>query len=221
MNKRISKELDKITPKEQTKLRLTLGICFIILLCSFAIVIATFTELNIPKHIFSADMFLHPIKFFTDNNASFQYIPQIPVILFIAGLFGVKFGLISVLIYILVGLFGIPVFAGGGGLSYVKEFNFGYILAYIPTLCLACKIIDNNITFKKALQAAFLSVLLIHLIGIIYMVFIVFITKTPFNYITEFLCTRGGLNLLYDFIFGTLAILVAKPINKLMRITLG
>jgi biotin transport system substrate-specific component len=47
-------------------------------------------------------------------------------------LLGEKLGSISVLVYILIGLMGVPVFAAGGGITYVFRPGFGFLLGFIP-----------------------------------------------------------------------------------------
>ena len=46
-------------------------------------------------------------------------------------LLGAKLGAISVIVYILIGLSGVPVFAAGGGLGYVLRPGFGFLLGFI------------------------------------------------------------------------------------------
>ncbi|MCK6256296.1 biotin transporter BioY [Fictibacillus sp. KIGAM418] len=64
-------------------------------------------------------------------------IPYIPFTLqilsvYLAGaLLGPRLGLISQLCYVLIGLIGIPVFADGGGFSYVFKPTFGYLIGYV------------------------------------------------------------------------------------------
>lgn len=49
-----------------------------------------------------------------------------------AGFFlGSKKGAISVLVYVLIGLAGVPVFAAGGGIGYVLRPGFGFLLGFI------------------------------------------------------------------------------------------
>lgn len=51
----------------------------------------------------------------------------------LAGLFlGERYGFLAAAVYVVMGLLGIPVFAKGGGLHYVLEPSFGYILAFLP-----------------------------------------------------------------------------------------
>jgi biotin transport system substrate-specific component len=54
-----------------------------------------------------------------------------PLFVIMAGsVLGAKFGALSQLIYLAVGLSGVPVFANGGGPAYVLQPTFGYLLAY-------------------------------------------------------------------------------------------
>ncbi|MCG8608351.1 biotin transporter BioY, partial [bacterium] len=54
-----------------------------------------------------------------------------PLFVIMAGsVLGAKFGAQSQLIYLAVGLSGVPVFANGGGPAYILQPTFGYLLAY-------------------------------------------------------------------------------------------
>ncbi len=46
---------------------------------------------------------------------------------------GEKQGAISVGLYVLIGLLGVPVFAAGGGIGYIFKPSFGYLLGFIMT----------------------------------------------------------------------------------------
>ncbi len=46
---------------------------------------------------------------------------------------GKKQGAISVGLYVLIGLLGVPVFAAGGGIGYIFKPSFGYLLGFIVT----------------------------------------------------------------------------------------
>ena len=89
--------------------------------------------------------------------------------MFVIGLLGRKLSLTSIIIYILTGLFLLPIFALGGGIGYFKEFGFGYILAYLPAAFFAGSIIKEEFSFKIIFKAALTGVLIIHIIGLIYM----------------------------------------------------
>lgn len=55
---------------------------------------------------------------------------QLEFVLLAGVLLGGRWGLIAVLIYIAMGLTGLPVFAAGGGISYVLRPSFGYIIGF-------------------------------------------------------------------------------------------
>ena len=64
-------------------------------------------------------------------------IPYLPITLqtfftTLAGLLlGAKLGALSVGVYVLLGLAGVPIFTEGGGFSYVLKPSFGYLVAFI------------------------------------------------------------------------------------------
>ncbi len=64
--------------------------------------------------------------------------PLVPVTLqtllvYSSGLFlGPAGGALSQLLYVTLGLIGLPVFAGGGGIIYVLSPSFGYLVGFIP-----------------------------------------------------------------------------------------
>lgn len=103
-------------------------------------------------------------------------IPVVPFTLqflftMLAGLLlGGKHGAISVLCYILIGLIGLPVFAEGGGIAYVFQPTFGYLIgfcigAYV-TGTIANKVPDPSI--KRILAANFIGLLIVYLLGMLY-----------------------------------------------------
>lgn len=46
-------------------------------------------------------------------------------------LLGSKLGGLAVLLYVVIGLLGIPIFAAGGSLAYIVRPSFGYLLGFI------------------------------------------------------------------------------------------
>jgi biotin transport system substrate-specific component len=69
-------------------------------------------------------------------------IGPVPIVLtnfvvMLAGLIlGAKWGLASVGVYLLLGIVGLPVFAGGSGLAYVLGPTGGYLLAFLPAVAI-------------------------------------------------------------------------------------
>lgn len=48
-------------------------------------------------------------------------------------LLGAKLGALSQLLYVVLGLVGVPIFAAGGGFGYIFNPTFGFLLGLIPT----------------------------------------------------------------------------------------
>lgn len=55
---------------------------------------------------------------------------QLTVAILSGLLLGARLGFLSQILYILMGLIGLPVFAGGGGPGYVTVITFGYIIGF-------------------------------------------------------------------------------------------
>ncbi len=226
MTKRIEKQLNKFRYQNQP-LNLNLGVLILIGICSFLILIATFTQFDfnhfiLPLNAFSylgddlknPSVMAHFIK-------HYRYIPQIPVIMFIVALLGRKFGITSVLIYILVGLFFAPVFALGGGFKYVFQYGFGYIFAYIPAVFFAGSILTSGLTYRNMAQATFVGVLTIHIFGILYMLFMATLQRESASLILGWISAQSGAKILYDLLFGFIAMVFAKYTKKALWVAIG
>ena len=204
--------------------KMTLGTVILTCLCTFLLIIATFTQFSFTHFIIPADFMNYLSGDSVDVKQHFfkyyRYIPQIPVILFIAGLLGKVFGVIAVLCYIVIGLFVYPVFALGGGPSYVFEYNFGYILAYIPAVFFSASILKNGFSLKNVLQASLVAVLTIHLIGILYTLFIGAISQTANTLLIGWIIAQSGMKILYDFVFSVLALLISEWVKRFLWITM-
>ncbi len=84
-------------------------------------------------------------------------------------LLGAWYGAASVAVYVLLGLIGLPVFAGGGGVVYVVNLTFGYLLGFIGAAFAAgLVIVKREITCRRAVVAAVVGLLVNYLIGIPY-----------------------------------------------------
>lgn len=226
MTKRIEKQLDKFKYNNQP-LRLSLGVLVLIGLCSFLIVIATFTQFDFHHYIIPFDAFSYSGADFKDPSVMahfikhYRYIPQIPAILFIVALLGRRFGIVSILVYILIGLFLAPVFALGGGLDYVFQYGFGYILGYIPAVFFAGSILKSGLTYRNMAQATLVGVLTIHIIGILYMTFMATLQKESMSLILGWIAAQSGTKIIYDLIVGFFAMIAAKITKKILWVAIG
>lgn len=226
MTKRIAPQLDKFKYQNQ-QLKLNLAVLVLIGLCSFLIVIATFTQLDFRHYIIPLDAFSYINSNFKDPAVAghflkyYRYIPQVPIILFIAAFLGRKFGLASVLIYIIFGLFFAPIFALGGGLDYVFQYGFGYILGYIPAVFFAGSILNSGLTYRNMAQATLVGVFTIHIVGIAYMLFIATIQGENFALVLGWIIAQSGSKVLYDLLFGLMAMIAAKIVKKILWFAIG
>jgi biotin transport system substrate-specific component len=89
-------------------------------------------------------------------------------------LLGPKLGAVSVLVYVLLGLIGVPVFTMGGGIGYVLQPTFGYLIGFIIGTWLTGVITRKKEEpgFKWLLLAAFAGMFAVYVIGTAYCYFI-------------------------------------------------
>lgn len=203
--------------KRQQRIKIPMLNLVVILFCTLLLVGATFVNINI-KHYFL------PLDFFTNKNLTsedfitcFSIIPQIPIVMFICSVLGRRMALTSVVLYILGGLFFAPVFALGGGIRYVTEYSFGYILAYIPAVLIAGNALRKTYSFKNMFLAALSGVLTIHICGIFYMIIIALIKHDGSTFIEGWISAQSGLKILYDFVGSFVLILIGKYIHSLTK----
>ena len=103
-------------------------------------------------------------------------IPVVPFTLqflftMLAGLLlGSKNGAISVAVYILLGLAGVPIFAEGGGLWYIIKPSFGYLIGF----CAASYVVgwlmekEKQVSIKKILHYNFIGLFIVYGMGMVY-----------------------------------------------------
>lgn len=89
----------------------------------------------------------------------------------LAGLIlGDKLGASAVGAYVGGGLLGLPLFVGGGGLGYVMQPTFGYLLGFIAGAWLAGHIADGakERTFRLLLLASFANLAVVYAFGMVW-----------------------------------------------------
>lgn len=85
-------------------------------------------------------------------------------------LLGGKLGLVSVSVYVAMGLIGLPVFAEGGGLFYVLKPSFGYIVGFAAGACVTGAIASQAARpgYKRLFLANFAGLGIVYLFGMLY-----------------------------------------------------
>ncbi len=86
---------------------------------------------------------------------------------------GSKLGFTSVAMYICIGLVGLPVFTKGGGIGYVFQPTFGYIIGFAVAAFVIGKISEmREKNFLNFFISNLIGLSLVYLIGFIYLYFI-------------------------------------------------
>lgn len=102
---------------------------------------------------------------------------QIGAVLMIACLGGKNAALLSQIVYLGLGLGGLPIFGRGGGWEYLQEANFGYLLGFMlgAWLCgwLAFR---SRAKLYSLILSCFVGLLVIHLTGICYLTILYLMT---------------------------------------------
>ena len=140
---------------------------------------------------------------------------QLPSIVIITLVFNGKIVIKAFSIYLIIGLFFIPVFHQGGSLGYLLTPNFGYLLGMYPLI----KIIDNLnkrnqiINYYDLLKYGILGISSMHFIGIIYnCIQVIFINQSEILLYNISKYSIGKLG--YHFLMLTPITLLIKIINN-------
>lgn len=106
-------------------------------------------------------------------------IPVVPFTLqflftMLAGLLlGANWGFLSVGLYLVIGLIGFPVFAQGGGLSYIFQPSFGYLIGFALGAYATGRIVENKLpSYGRLLMANLTGLAIVYLVGLVYYYFI-------------------------------------------------
>lgn len=222
MSKRVAEQINSFKYKGEP-IRVTLGTLVMTGLCVLLIIVATFTQITVKHPYIPPDAMYYLTQDLTDINVikhfikSYDYIPQIPIIFFIVALMGRKFGMLAITGYIVLGMF-FPIFALGGGVKYLFEYGFGYILAYLPAVFFAGILLKGKTDYVRIPVISFVGVITIHVLGILYMLFISTLRNAPWELVLSWIISQSGIQTLYDIFFTIIAIILGKQMRKLLWI---
>jgi len=202
--------------KNADSIRFSLGTLVLTLFCTFLLVVSTFISVDVYYPVIpSAQDGVNGLAlehFFK----TFAIIPQVPAVIFIGALLGRKFAITSIIFYILLGLFLLPVFALGGGISYFAQYGFGYILAYIPAVWLLGWALKDGLNLKSAALGVLYAVLAIHLIGIGYMAVIAGIKGDGWAFMKGWIINQSGWKVVFDYILSFALVYFTKLLRPLL-----
>ena len=224
MSKRVERELNSFKYKGEP-IKITIGTLVMIGLCVLLLIVATFTQVTL-HHPYIPSDFLYflgqdhsDIEIIKHFIKSYEYIPQIPMVFFIVALMGRKFGITAIVLYIILGMF-FPVFALGGGISYLFEYGFGYILAYLPAVFFAGTLLKGKTDYLRIPVISVVGVVTIHILGILYMLFISTLRHAPWELVSSWIVSQSGVQMLYDIFFTIIAVILGKQLRKLLWIVM-
>lgn len=82
---------------------------------------------------------------------------------------GKKNGAIASSVYVLLGLAGLPVFTGGGGIGYILQPTFGYLIGFILGSFVTGAVVHRGqASIKRMLIGSFLGLIIVYASGMIY-----------------------------------------------------
>jgi len=103
----------------------------------------------------------------------------------LAGLIlGARLGMFAVASYVIIGLLGVPVFASGGGLGYIIQPTFGYLLGFILQAYFCGKFSRKlqQINFSSVLGVNTVGMLIVYAIGVTWFyVFSNYVVDSPIS----------------------------------------
>ncbi len=156
--------------------------------------------------------------------------------IFLAGLLlEPKFALISQAVYAAIGLVGLPVFMNGGGLGYVLQPSFGFIIGFCVTAMLISLLVRRNILVligRKAGEPAapqilriigysLLCVAVMYVIGVTYMSIILNAYMGKGVALDTIIISYNGVFILLDILKFAVAIPLGMAILKRMPVSLS
>ena len=224
MSKRIKNELNSFKYKGEP-IKITIGTLILTCLCVLFLIVATFTQLTLTHFYLPADTFSFlaqeptSMQILHHFSKTYKYVPQIPMIFFIVALLGRKFGILAICGYILLGMF-FPVFALGGGLTYLLEYGCGYILAFIPAIFFTGTLLKVKTDFLRIILMATLGVLAIHILGVLYMLFVATLRHASWDLVSSWIFSLSGIQIFYDIFFTVIAIYLGRWTRRLLWIVM-
>ena len=202
---------------KQNKIRLPFLNLLLVLCAILLIVGSTFVGFELKHYILPGGFWSGKVLSQNDFINSFYIIPQIPVIMFVCSALEKRMAVLSVALYLLLGITVFPFFALGGGIHYFSEYSFGYLLSYFPAALIATSFLNRKRSFLNMFLAAVCGVLIIHVFGFLYMLIIALFKHDGAAFISGWITYQSGIKILYDFVLSFVLILIGKYIYHLIR----
>ncbi len=160
-----------------------------------------------------------PIVWFQKHQlSSLSYSFQIPIVILIAAVLGNRYGFLTIFLYLCLGFLGVPLFAGGGGLSYFSEPSMGYLLGFLGVPWVIQRVVTLAYQDKGwcrgrslwILMAAFLGVSIVHLCGVLGIFLQGVQGLLSWASVQQWLLHLSWPGILYDFLFSFIAVALVR-----------
>lgn len=203
--------------KKQRKIKIPINNFVLVILCTLLIIGATFINIDIKHYIIPQGFSFGKTFNSEDFVYVFSIIPQIPILMFVTSVLGKRLAITCACLYVFLGLFTLPIFALGGGICYVGEYSFGFIVAFILGAYIAGSFLNKKYSFINMILAAILGVLAIHLCGILYMLLLSLIKGEGKMFIQTWISAQSGMKILYDIVLSFITIIIGKYIHAFLK----
>lgn len=126
------------------------------------------------------------IKIYNPFNPLVPFTLQFLFCAYAGALLGSRLGFYSQILYVGIGLLGIPVFTKGGGIGYIFQPTFGYLLGFIFCTFIIGKLTEKleKITFLKIFIPVITGLVAVYAVGVSYLYIIVkyYLNKEAFTF---------------------------------------
>lgn len=109
-------------------------------------------------------------RFMSSMLVPFSFLPFIAVLS--GAILGKRLGAIAMAIYVVMGLVGIPVFAGDppfGGLVYIFKPTFGFLLGFIAAAYVTGWVLEKGSSFSQYIMATLAGAIVTYIIALPYL----------------------------------------------------
>jgi biotin transport system substrate-specific component len=86
-------------------------------------------------------------------------------------LLGSRLGALSQIVYVSIGLLGLPVFARGGGIGYIVQPTFGYLIGFVPAAYVVGVLVEKKPQAVRShfFLASFCGLAIVYVFGLFYL----------------------------------------------------
>jgi biotin transporter BioY len=169
-----------------------------------------------------------PIQWFYHAHVPFFYSFQVPAVILVSGVLGFQYGILAITLYLIAGLIGVPVFAGGGSHYYYSELTAGYLVGFLFVPYGIQQMLIKAYRTPGWLQGrsiwiaagAFVVVLMIHSFGIANITFHGLTGSLSWADTGHWILQISWPSAFYDFVFGFIAAASVRILRMLFSLGL-